>query len=131
MSYRLIVFGFACILFGYGCQPETDIWSPLEIRKLKEGEKPILADAVAGDVVVFESGTLEFVQYNFRYHHSYAGELKNYGAMYGVVGGFEKGFYRWKDDTTVVVKMVYPTGDSTQVFELFGNGSTSGISLPN
>ncbi|MBI1286536.1 MAG: hypothetical protein GC178_03060 [Flavobacteriales bacterium] len=121
----------ALFAFGsfWGCQPQKEKWSSLEIRQLTDGEKPEPKNAVAGDVFVFESGSPAFSMYQFMYYHAFSGELKPYGAVYGKEGGFEKGFYQWKDDTTVVVKMVYSNGDSIQMLELFGNGPRSSMRI--
>lgn len=131
MKTVLTILTISIAFFCNSCQAQSEGWSPLDIRKSEEGAEHELENAAEGDVVVFEYGSPAYTFYNFAYHHSFSGDLKAYHATYGEVGGFEKGFYYWKDDTTIAVKMTYPDADSTAVFELFGNGKSSGISIPD
>ena len=101
----------------------------MEIRKLSDGSKAELANPNEGDVVAFKAGTEGYSMYDFAYYHSVSGNLKSYHAMYAGEMNFEKGFYRWKDDTTVVIKLQNARLDSTIILEFFGNGPRSGMRI--
>lgn len=96
---------------------------------VEAGAKAELINAKEGDVVAFDSGSPEFHMYDLTYYHSYGGNLKDYHAILAGETEYSEGFFRWKDDTTIVMKLIDSKTDSSKTFELFGNGSSSGMTI--
>jgi hypothetical protein len=97
----------------------------IDVRNRKEPEANI-ASHKHNDVEVFR---IIFMGecYKVRYYQNENGSLNHHEAYFMINENFDKASYRRLSDTSLAVRLFNSATEKEKKFELFGNGSTSGM----
>lgn len=82
----------------------------------------------SGDVYVYRSLFID-EGYSVVFYSDITGELLSHKAFYGTEEDFDRAKFEWKNDTTVIIGLINSETDKEISFEVFGKGSTTGMSI--
>lgn len=87
-----------------------------------------LEEHKSGDVDIYRSILFD-EGYNVIFYSDLTGELLSHNAFYGTEEDYDQAKFQWKNDTTVIIALINSINDNEISFEVFGKGSTTGMSI--
>ena len=113
-----------------GCTGTNHQEKLLVIHDYRNQEEPVinLESHKHGDVDIYRT-ILMNEGYNVIFYSNITGDLLSHNAFYGTVEDFDRARYDWKNDTTVIVRLINSENAKETSFEVFGKGSTTGMTI--
>lgn len=115
-------------LFQSACSTLTQHKSEINIIDVRNNKEPEvnLAAHKHGDVEVFRIVFLG-EGYKVRYYQNENGTLNHHEALFMNNEDFDRASYKRVSDTSIAMRLFNSATKKEKKFEVFGNGSTSGI----
>lgn len=131
MKRTFFVYGFIVFSF-FGCM----FFSPkmagvVEISDFRKTGIPRVDLSIHKDKDVEVKRTIEFVgeAYEIFFYRMENDSLKYFSAIYGSEELFDKARYRWKNDSTVLIRLVSPVSNKKVKIKVWGIGPVTGMEM--
>ena len=113
-----------------GCTGTNNQEKLLAIQDYRILEEPTinLEFHKSGDVDIYRA-ILMGEGYKVVFYSDVTGDLLSHRAFYGTEEDFDHAEYEWKNDTTVIVRLINSENAKETSFEVFGNASTTGMTI--
>ena len=113
-----------------GCTGTNNQEKLLVIQDYRNQEEPTinLEFHKSGDVDIYRA-ILMGEGYNVVFYSDVTGDLLSHNAFYGTEEDFDHAEYEWKNDTTVIVRLINSENAKETSFEVFGKASTTGMTI--
>ena len=125
------LFGIALltiILWGYSCNTNQEKSLLIQDYRNQAAPEINLEEHKSGDVDIYRTTFID-EGYNVIFYSDFTGELLSHNAFYGTEEDYDQAKFQWKNDTTVIIGLINSKTDTKISFEVFGKGSSTGMTI--
>ena len=113
-----------------GCTGANHQENLLVVQDYRNQEEPTINLELhkSGDVDIYRA-ILMGEGYNVVFYSDVTGDLLSHSAFYGTEEDFDHAEYEWKNDTTVIVRLINSENAKETSFEVFGKANITGMRI--
>jgi len=125
LAYAFIVFTFfSCIHLS------PNVGGVIEIKDFRETGTPSIDLSIHKDQDVEVNRTISVVGEAYEIvFYRVEDTLRYFRAFYGTEDEFDKATYKWKNDSTVLVRLLSPVSNKKVKIKVWGKGPTTGMEM--